>query len=93
MAFSIVSYIDHDGIKHSVAIEGAESLYEAAIIATRTFRKHAYEPGRGVELEIEVRTSVTHTVTLGKALDWLTSGARSPKEALTKERLRSLIES
>ena len=90
MATCIVSYLDTDGLRHQVEVE-AETLYEAALLALRTFRQHDWEPGEMTKLEVEVRSSVTHTVTLGKVRQWLNRGARSPKEVLTKDRLRALL--
>jgi hypothetical protein len=90
MAACIVSYVDVEGLRHAVQVE-AESLYEAAALAVRTFRQHDCEPGELSKIEIEVRSSITHTVTLKKIHSWLQGGARSPKEAVTKERLRALM--
>jgi hypothetical protein len=90
MAVCIVSYLDVEGLRHAVEVE-AESLYEAAVLAIRTFREHHCEPGELSKIEVEIRSSITHTVTLKKIHSWLHGGAKSPKEAVTKERLRSLI--
>jgi hypothetical protein len=90
MASCVVSYVDIEGLRHSVEVE-ADSLYEAAVIAVRTFREHQCEPGHGSKIEVEIRSSVTHTVTLKKIHDWLRGGARTPKEAVMKERLRALL--
>jgi hypothetical protein len=90
VAICIVSYLDTEGLRHTVEVE-AESLYEAAVLAIRTFRQHDCEPGQASILEVEVRSSVTHTVTIRKIHDWLNGGARTPKEAVTKERLRALL--
>jgi hypothetical protein len=90
MAACIVSYVDGDGWRHAVELE-AGSVYEAAVLAVRTFREHACEPGEMSRIEVEVRTSVTHSVTLGKIHSWLQGGAKSPKEAITKDRLRQLL--
>lgn len=90
MASCLVSYIDSDGLQHSVQVE-AEGLYEAATLAIRTFRQHGYAPGIASRLEVEVRSSITHTVTVRKVHDWLSAGAKSPKEKVVKERLRALI--
>ena len=46
MAASIVSYLDTEWLRHTVEVE-AESLYEAAVLALRTFRQHECEPGQG----------------------------------------------
>lgn len=54
--------------------------------------KHDCEPGALSQLEVEIRSSVTHTVTLKKIHSWLTVGARTPIDAVLKERLRELLE-
>ena len=90
MASCVVSYLDTDGMRHTVEVE-AESLYEAALLAIRTFRQHDCEPGQLSRLEVEVRTSVTHMVTPRKIHEWLNGGAKPPKEAVMKERLRALL--
>lgn len=90
MAVCIVSYLSTDGLRHTVEVE-AESLYEAAALAIRTFRQHNCEPGEAARLEVEVRSSVVHTITPMRLHEWLTGGARSPKEASTKERLRAVL--
>lgn len=90
MATCVVSYLDTSGIRHTAEVE-AQSLYEAAVLAIRTFRQHDCEPREANSLEIEVRSSVVHTLTVRKINDWLNGGAKTPKEAVTKERLRSLL--
>ena len=62
MAICVVSLFSPDGLRHKVRVE-AESLYEAAALAIRTFRQNDCEPGQVAELEVEVRTSVVHIVT------------------------------
>jgi hypothetical protein len=87
----IVSFLDPDGIRHSVEIE-AKSLYEAAVLAMSTFRHHDCQPGPASQLEIRVTSpSVTHTVTVKKVREWLEGGAKSPNEKVTKERLKGLL--
>ena len=90
VALCIVSYVDTSGIRHAVEVE-AESLYEAAVLAIRTFRQHDCEPGQASSLEVEVRSSVVHTITPKRIRDWLNGGAKSPKEAVMKDRLRALL--
>jgi hypothetical protein len=90
MATCVVSYLDTSGIRHSVEVD-AQSLYEAAVLAIRIFREHDCEPREANRLEIEVRSSVVHTLTIRKIYDWLNGGAKTPKEAVTKERLRALL--
>ena len=90
VATCIVSYLDMEGVRHTVEVE-AGSLYEAAALAIRTFREHDCEPGRAANMEVEVRSSVTHTVTPMRIYEWLNGGSKSPSEAVIKERLRSLL--
>jgi hypothetical protein len=90
MRSCVVSYLDIEGIRHTVEVE-AESLYEAAALAIRAFKQHDWEPGDLAKLEVEIRSSITHTVTPKRLREWLKGGARSPKEAVTKERLREML--
>ena len=85
-----MSFINLDGIRHSVEVE-AEGLYEASILGLCAFRKHDVEPGAMTQLEVEVRSSITHTLTVSKVREWLQRGVRTPKEAVLKERLRALL--
>src|SRR5205823_12610384 len=91
MGACIVSFVDLDGIRHSVEVE-AEGLYEASVLGLCAFRKHDLQPAGLTQLEVEVLSSVTHTLTVNKVQDWLKRGVRSPKEAVLKERLRGLLQ-
>src|SRR5689334_11317584 len=84
MATCIVSFVDLDGVRHSVEVE-AEGLYEASVLALCAFGKHELEPGGLTELEVEVRSSVTHTLTVTKVREWFQRGVRSPKEAVLRK--------
>lgn len=90
MAACTVSFVDLDGIRHSVEVE-ADGLYEAAVLALCSFRKHDLEPGGVTLMEVEVRSSVKHTLTVTKVREWLQRGVRTPREAVLKERLRALL--
>jgi len=90
MATCTVSFVDLDGIRHSVEVE-AEGLYEASVLGLCAFRKHALEPGGLTQLEVEVRSSVKHTLTVTKVREWLQRGVRTPKEAILKDRLRTML--
>jgi hypothetical protein len=90
MAACFVSFVDLDGIRHSVEVE-AEGLYEASVLGICAFRKHDLQPAGLTQLEVEVRSSVTHTVAVRKVEEWLQRGVRTPKEAVLKERLRALM--
>ena len=91
MTKCFVSYLDISGIRHSVEVE-AESMYEAAALAVKVFREHDCEPGAMAQLDVEIRTSITHTLTVKKLHDWLGGACRSPNERVTKERLKGLIQ-
>ena len=86
----IVHYVERQGFRHSVELH-AQSLYEAVVRAVVAFRTHGCEPSGDSKLEVEVRTSVRHELTWGQVQDWLGMGSKSPKEAITKEQLRSLL--
>ena len=68
-----------------------EGLYEASVLGICAFRKDELEPAGLTELEVEVHSSVTHPLPVSKVHEWLRRGVRTPKEAVLKERLRSLI--
>lgn len=86
----LVSYLDLDGIRHSVEVE-ANSLYEAACLAIKVFREHDYEPKPLSKLEITIPNPVTHEVTYKKVKEWLRRKPKNPKEMIEKERLRELL--
>jgi len=90
MAHCIVSFVDLDGVRHSVEVQ-ADGLYEAAVLGLCGFRKHELDPGGLTELNVEVRSSVTHTLSVTKVREWLQRGVRSPREAVVKDRLRTLL--
>lgn len=90
MATCEVSYVDSDGVRHSVEVD-ADGLYEAASLALRTFDQLKCAPGIASPLKVEVRSVITHTLTVRKVHDWVTGGAKSLKEKILKERLRTLI--
>ena len=75
MAACIVSFVDLDGVRHSVEVQ-ADGLYEAAVLGLCGFRKHDLEPGGLTQVEVEVRSSVKHTLTVTfTSTDLRTSGA------------------
>ena len=72
----------------------AESLFEAGVIALSTLRKAGWvedAPGPGTRLEIEVRESVTHTMTVLQLQRWASGAARSPAERLKRGRMKALL--
>jgi len=90
MAACVVSFVDLDGIRHSVEVN-ADGLYEAGVLGLCAFRKHDLQPAGLTQLQVEVRSSITHTLTVTKIREWLQRGVRTPKEAELKERLRRML--
>jgi hypothetical protein len=91
MAKCFVSYLEISGIRHQVEVD-AESMYEAAALAVKSFKDHDCEPGAMAQLEVEIRTSITHTLTVKKLHDWINGGGKNPKEVITKEKLKALTQ-
>lgn len=90
MAFCVVSYLDTSGIRHSVELE-ADGLYEAVVLGVAALREHDCDPGDLGQIEVEVRKSIKHSLTLRRVREWLHGASKSPKEAVLKERLRELL--
>ena len=63
----------------------------SVFLCTADTRGDNCEPGQASTLEVEVRSSVIHTITPRKIHDWLNGGAKTPKEAVMKERLRAML--
>jgi hypothetical protein len=92
MKHCVVSYIDPGGIRHSVEVQ-ADSMYEAAAAALESFRGHDCPPGRGNELEVQVRTAVTHTLSVKKLEDWANHSGVSPRDTILKQRIKAALSS
>jgi len=90
MAACFVSYVDLDGVRHSIEVH-AEGLYEAAVLALVAFRKHDLTPGGLAQLDVEVRSTITHCLTVQKVHRRLERAVITPKEAVLKERLRAML--
>ena len=92
----VVSFVDSTGIRHSIEV-AAESLYEAAALGVREFRRHPWtdgmEPGAMTNLAVSVKSpAVTHEVTIRQLERWAAATAKSPHEVLLKSRVRVLLE-
>jgi len=90
MATCVVSFVDTLGFRHTVELQ-AESLFEAGALAIRAFTQNGCQPGFVSELEVEIRSPVKHIVTPKRIQECLEGGAKSPKEAVMKERLKGLL--
>jgi len=91
-----VSFVDSAGIRHSIEV-AAESLYEAAALAIKTFRQHPWtdgiEPGTMTKLEVNIKAPVTtHEVSIRQLEKWAARTPRSPSETMLKSRVRALLD-
>ena len=87
-----VTILEENGCRHTTEVM-AGSLYEAAALALRTFRRYPW--GKAAMRRAEARLEVVvcgpteaHDVTVGQVELWLRTPARSPKEPLLKDRLQ-----
>ncbi len=83
VAACIVSFLDLDGVRHSVEVQ-ADGLYEAAVLGLGAFRKHDLNPGGLTEFEVEVRSSIKHMLPVKKIEAWLERGFGHPRRRLLK---------
>lgn len=90
MAKCFVSYLDTSGVRHAVELD-AESMYEAAALALKAVKENELEPGGMANLEVEIRKTITHTLTVKRLHEWLDGGCKSPNERVIKERLKELV--
>ena len=89
----VVSFIDPEGLRHSTEVQ-AETLYEAAVLATQAFKEQDCAPGQASTLEVEIRRpSIVHSVPMRKVQEWLSGAYKSPNEKVVKERLKRLLAS
>jgi hypothetical protein len=88
-----VSFSDHRGVRHTAEVQ-ADSLYEAAILAIRTFRSDPWieRVGPATLLDIEVREpSTKHAVSLQQIERWLGGATTNPNEASKKAKLKMML--
>ena len=90
-----VSFRDPDGVRHQVDVN-AESVYEAAVLALKVFKKSEWidSIGTGTRLDIEVfEPPVQHFIMYGQLTRWLDGRATSPAEVAKKRRLKEMLAS
>ena len=88
-----VSFADVRGIRHTVEVQ-AESLFEAALLAVRTFRVEPWieHVGPATVLDIEVREpAAKHAITMMQVERWLEGASASPSEGVKKAKLKDLL--
>ena len=90
MKLCVVSFIDLGGIRHSVEVQ-ADSMYDAAAAALESFHEHDCSPARSSVLEVQVRSAVTHTLSVKRLEDWANRGGASPRDAILKRRIKAAL--
>ena len=81
------------GVRHSVEVE-AETLYEAAVLAVKRFRKDSWveQVGPATVLDVEVREpGAKHAISLQQVERWLAGATTNPSEASRKAKLKMLL--
>lgn len=89
----IVGFVGPSGIRHSVEVE-AESLYEAAVLGTRSLNRDIWSEnvGPATVLDIEVREPATrHSISLQQVERWLAGATTNPNEASKKAKLKMML--
>jgi len=88
-----VSFKDARGLRHGVEVD-AESLYEAVVLAVRSFRADPWieQVAPGTVLDVEVREPCTkHAITLQQVERWIASSTPNPLEASKKAKLKLIL--
>lgn len=89
----IVTFRDGEGVDHAAVIT-AESLYEAAVVALRQFRRADWSRESALDLgslRIEVWEQPTlYRVEIAKLEAWLKRDGGSPREVVLRGKLKEL---
>ena len=75
----------------------AESLYGAAALAIKEFRRHPWtdgmEPGAVTRLEVNIKSPMTtHEVSVRQLEKWMASTSKSPSDTILKSKVRALLD-
>jgi hypothetical protein len=83
-----------EGVEHAAQVN-AESLYEAACLALRRFRRSAWSRDPAVDaetLQVEVWESPTiYKISVARLEKWLVRGGGSPREVVLREKIRNIL--
>jgi hypothetical protein len=89
----VVTFRDGEGVDHAVVLT-AESLYEAATVALRQFRRADWSREAALDLgtlRIEVWEQPTlYRVDVAKLEAWLRRSGGSPREVVLRDKLKEL---
>ncbi len=88
----VVKLRDAEGVEHAAQVI-AESLYEAACLALRQFRRSAWSRETAVDagtLQVEVWEAPTvYKISVASLEKWLARGSGSPREVVLRQKIRS----
>lgn len=89
-----VAFKDLEGITHSVEVE-ADSLYEAAVLAIRAYRKASMGTAPGLPTRFSIRVTepqVAHEVQMHQVQRWLEAAMVPNSHQANHERQRPISE-
>ncbi len=89
-----ISFTDTSGVEH-VAEVLAESVFEAAALALKKFRRNDWSREASFEtgiLRIEVRATSCYNVVVSDLETWLQKSTGSPREMNMREKILSKLE-
>ena len=90
----VVSFRDRDGVEH-VAEVRAESLFEAAALALKQFRRAEWSREASLEtgtLRVEVCESTFYNVKVAELEAWLKRTGGAPRDVSIRQRIKSTIQ-
>jgi hypothetical protein len=89
----VVKLRDAEGVEHAAQVS-AESVYEAAYLALRQFRRSAWSRETAVDagtLQVEVWESPTiYKISVTSLEKWLARSGGSPREVVLRQKIRAL---
>jgi hypothetical protein len=90
----LVSFVDEDGVKHMAEVL-AESLFEAAALALKQFRRRDWSREASFEtgtLRIEVCETTSYNLLVTDLEAWLKKSGGSPREMTMRKNIQSKLE-
>jgi hypothetical protein len=88
-----VTLTDTEGVRHTVEVQ-ADSLFEAAALGLAAMKREEWVNSAAPAATLEVSVAqpvVKHTVSVQQVVRWLDGVTTSPKERMTRERLKALL--
>ena len=90
----VVTFRDSEGVDHAVVVQ-AESLYEAATLGLRQFRRADWSREEALDLgtiRVEVwEQPMVYRIEVAKLEAWIKRSGGSPRDVLLRDKLRELL--